>query len=75
MEYPALNTYLKANPSSTVDQLFAIEDAIRYAKQVKGTTLDDIYNAKQTGALCYSACIGNCCIYIQLKGNVTQMMK
>ena len=51
MEYPVLNKYLKANPSSTIDQLFAMEDAIRYAKRLKGTTLDDIYNAKTERAL------------------------
>ena len=51
MEYPVLNKYLKANPSSTIDQLFAMEDAIRYAKRLKGTTLDGIYNAKTERAL------------------------
>ena len=51
MDYPVLNTYLKANPSSTIEQLFVIEDAIRYAKRLKGTTLDDIYNAKTERAL------------------------
>ena len=51
MDYPVLNTYLKANPSSTIEQLFVIEDAIRYAKRLKGTTLDDIYNAQTERAL------------------------
>ena len=46
MEYPVLNNYSKANPSNTIDELFAMEDAIQYAKRLKGTTLDDIYNAK-----------------------------
>ena len=51
MDYPVLNKYLKANPSNTIDQLFAMEDAIRYAKWLKGTTLDDIYNAETERAL------------------------
>ena len=40
--YPPLQAFLESNQGTTIDQLFALEDSIRYAKRLKGKTLRDI---------------------------------
>ena len=51
MEYALLRQYLEKNPQSSIDELFAMEDSIHYAKRLQGKTLDDIYNTKTERAL------------------------
>ena len=40
--YPPLQSFLEVNPGTTIEQLFELEDSIRYAKRLNGITLQDI---------------------------------
>ena len=42
--YPPLQEFLNSNPEASIEQLFALEPVIRYAKRLKGKTLEDINN-------------------------------
>ena len=43
--YPPLQAFLDSNRGTTIEQLFALEDSIRYAKRLNGKTLQDINTA------------------------------
>ena len=51
MQYQVLRRYVQANPQTSIEQLFALEDAIHYAKRLQGKTLNDIYTVKTERAL------------------------